>query len=170
MTPKDRLPATVRRMPEVTRRRVLIVDDDASVRESLSKVLRDAGYETLLASDGQEAIDRYDAKQVDILLLDIGLPVRNGWETFERFTGMNPTLPIVIITGQTGQYSLARMAGVGALMEKPLGAPQLLEIIKKLLAEPEEAKLRRLCGYDASVKYVPPDIFPLPPDTGHRRS
>jgi DNA-binding response OmpR family regulator len=136
---------------------VLVVDDDASVRKSLSKVLKEAGYEVVLARDGQEAVQRFDPHQTDLLVLDIGLPIKNGWETFERITSEDPVLPIIVITGQTEQYDTAVMAGAGALMEKPLDAPQLLETIEELLAEPKDARLRRLCGYQQDVRHIPSD-------------
>jgi CheY-like chemotaxis protein len=136
---------------------VLVVDDDASVRKSLSKVLRGAGYEVVLARDGQEAVERFDPEHTDLLLLDIGLPIKNGWETFERITNEDPALPIIVITGQAGQYDAAVAAGAGALMEKPLDAPQLLETMEELLAEPKEVRLRRLCGYRKDVRHIPSD-------------
>jgi len=136
---------------------VLVVDDDTSVRKSLSKVLRDAGYEVVLAKDGQEAIERFDPHQTDLLLLDLDLPIKNGWENFERITSENPVLPIIIITGQTVQYNTTASEGVGALMEKPFDAPQLLETMEELLAEPKEARRRRLCGSGAEVRHMPSD-------------
>ena len=135
--------------------KVLIADDDQSVRNSMRKVLEDAGYQVALAADGQEALERFEHEDVDLLLLDIGLPARNGWDAFERITAENPTLPIIIITGLSGQYKTAAAAGVAVLMEKPLDAPQLLRTMRKLLAEPKELRLRRLCGYKRHTRFVP---------------
>jgi len=137
------------------KKRVLVVDDDESVRESLSKVLREAGYEVRQAADGDEALKQFDPVQIDLLLLDIGLPVRNGWDTFERITSLDPQLPVIIVTGQTGQQKIARAAGVGALMEKPLDALRLLQTIQDLLAEPKESRLQRFIGYDREIRHVP---------------
>ena len=134
---------------------ILLVDDDASVRDSVRRVLEDAGYDVMLAADGQEALDRFTAGRVDLLVLDIGLPIRNGWETFEEISKRDPALPIIIITGQSNQYDTALAAGVGALMEKPLDAPHLLMTLKDLLVEPEQNRLRRLCGYSHSTRHVP---------------
>ncbi|MGA3284219.1 MAG: response regulator [Verrucomicrobiota bacterium] len=135
--------------------KVLIVDDDASVRESLRKVLEDAGYKVALAADGREAVEQFEAGHVDLLLLDIGLPVKNGWDAFERITNEAPVLPIIIITGQANQHDMAVAAGVGALMEKPLGVTELLNTMQELLAEPIEARLLRLCGYGRDTRHVP---------------
>jgi DNA-binding response OmpR family regulator len=137
------------------RKRVLIVDDDAPVREAIGSVLRNARYEVMQSGDGQEALEKFDPKQIDLLLLDLGLPNKSGWDTFEGFTSQNPTLPIIIITGQSRQSEMARAAGVGALMEKPLDAAQLLQTMEELLNEPEEARLRRVAGYSQDVRYIP---------------
>ena len=131
-----------------------MADDDVSVREALSKVLKDAGYEVLLAADGPEALARLGTNRVDLVLLDIGLPKKSGWDIFERITSQDPGLPIIIITGQTGQYATARAAGAGALMEKPLDVDKLLETMRQLTAEPRETRLRRMLGYRHDVRRV----------------
>ena len=137
--------------------RVLVVDDDPSVRQSVSKVLKDAGYDVVDAADGKQALESFDPNGIDLVILDIGLPIQSGWEIFERITRVNPILPIVMITGQTDQIHVARAAGVSALLEKPLNAPQLLHTIRELLAEPRESRLKRLCSYGREVKHVTSD-------------
>lgn len=136
------------------KKRVLIVDDDVSVRKSIGSVLSETGYEVMQATDGLEALARFDAKQIDLLLLDINLPNESGWDTFERFTGKNPFLPVIIITGQDRQTEMAMAAGAGALMEKPLDVAQLLQTVHELLNESDEARLRRVCGYRRDGRYV----------------
>ena len=137
------------------KKKVLIVDDDAPVRDAISSVLQKAGYDVLQAGDGEQALTQFDSKQIDLVLLDLGLPNKSGWDTFEGFTSQNPTLPIIIITGQARQSEMAMAAGVGALMEKPLDAAQLLQTMHELLIETEEDRLRRLCGYSRDVRYIP---------------
>ncbi len=137
------------------KKKVLVVDDDTSVRKSLCKVLKEAGYEVMAAADGLEAIVQFENWQVDLLLLDIGLPVKSGWEIFERITSQAPEFPIIIITGKANQYDMAVAAGVGALMEKPLDVTQLLKTVQQLLDESKETRLRRLCGYRHDVHYLP---------------
>jgi CheY-like chemotaxis protein len=127
--------------------RVLIIDDDASVRESIQKVLKGAGYEVTTAADGEEAVTRFVPERIDLVLLDLNLPFRSGWEVFERLTAQHPTIPLIIITGMPNQYRTALAAGVDALMEKPIDAPALLRTMDELLAEPAEARVRRLYDY-----------------------
>lgn len=135
--------------------KVLIVDEDASVRESVRKVLEDAGYQVALAANSREAVEQFESGRVDLLLLDIGLPVKNGWAAFERITNEAPLLPIIIVTGQASQHDLAVAAGVGALMEKPLEVTALLKTMQELLAEPMEARLHRLCGDVRTTRHWP---------------
>jgi DNA-binding response OmpR family regulator len=135
---------------------VLIVDDDAAIRESLRKLLQAEGYEVRLAANGQEGLDQFDPARVDLVLLDLNLPAKSGWDCFERFSFINPFLPIIIITGRDDQYSLAAAAGVGALMEKPLDVPLLLQTITALFTEPAETRLKRLVGLNKDVRYAAP--------------
>jgi DNA-binding NtrC family response regulator len=139
-------------------RKVLIVDDDKSVRESLSKVLRQEGYEVALAADGSEALEKFDRLKLDLVLLDLSLPVMNGWEIFEHVTREDPLLPVIIVTGQANQYGTAATVGAGALMEKPLDILRLLRTMKRILTESREARLRRLCGLSEGTRQIPRDI------------
>jgi DNA-binding NtrC family response regulator len=136
------------------KQRVLIIDDDASVRESIRKVLKRAGYEVTTAADGEEAVTRFVPEQIDLVLLDLNLPFRSGWDVFERLTAQHPAMPLIIITGMPDQYQTALAAGVGALMEKPIDAPALLRTMEELLAEPAEARLRRMCGYQQDTRHL----------------
>lgn len=135
---------------------ILVVDDDLQIRESLGKLLRAEGYEVALAADGQAGIDLFDKQRIDLVLLDLSLPGDGGWEIFGAITDTNPCLPIIIITGRENQHELATLAGVGALMEKPLNLPVLLETVSKLIAEAPEARLERLVGLRSDLRYVPP--------------
>ena len=138
------------------KKKILVVDDDPQIRESLRKVLRAEGYEVVLAADGQEAIEKFNSERIDLLLLDLNLPDNSGWDIFGTITSLNPFLPIIIITGRQNQHELATGAGVGALMEKPLDVPKLLRIIAELTAEPAETRLKRLVGLHGDTRYVPP--------------
>jgi CheY-like chemotaxis protein len=113
---------------------ILLVDDDASVRKAVEKVLRSAGYDVVLAAGGLEAVARIQAQSVDLVLLDIGLPNQNGLEACRHLSREYAKVPIIVITGQTGQSKTALAAGAAALMEKPLDAQRLLEVIQEFLS------------------------------------
>lgn len=135
--------------------KVLIIDDDQAIRESMKQILQREDYEVFLAADGRAFLERFDPREIDLLLLDIDLPVRSGWEIFEEVTRRNPALPIIVITGHPGQFRVARAAGVGAFMEKPIEAVNLLQTMQAVLAEPEECRLRRLAGRGGRPRHVP---------------
>jgi len=119
-------------------KRILLVDDERSIRESLSKILGAENYEVVLAANGQDAIEKNCAERIDLLILDLNMPVKNGWDALEWLIEIKPRLPVVIITGRSDQRALAETAGAAALMEKPLDVPLLLQIIRELVAEPRE--------------------------------
>lgn len=127
----------------VSRKCILVVDDDPGVRDSLLAVLRSEGYLTLSAAGGPQALALAATKPPDLVLLDLNLPEQDGWDTFERLTSENPLLPVIVITGMPNQLFTACNAGVGALLEKPLDIPILLKTVKTLLAEPGEVRLGR---------------------------
>lgn len=140
--------------PKGMKKQILVVDDDPQIRESLRKVLRAEGYEVALAANGQEGIGRFNAERIDLLVLDLNLPGNSGWDIFGTLTSLDPFLPIIIITGRQNQQELA--AGVGALMQKPLNVPRLLQTITELLAESAETRLKRLVGLHSYVRHMPP--------------
>src|SRR5208282_3218080 len=118
--------------------KVLIADDDASVRESLRKLLHGEGYQVVSVANGAEAVETFyrEQNQIDLLLVDLNMPLKNGWATVDRLIEVNPSLPILIVTGQPNQFEMAEAAGVSALVEKPIDVPALLQVIHKLLAKP----------------------------------
>jgi len=138
-------------------KRILVVDDGSSIREALSKVLHAEDYEVVSAANGQEAIVKFGADKIDLLLLDFDLPVKDGWHTLKWLAQVNPLLPIVIITGRSNQRELAEQAGADALMEKPLDVPHLLQTIRELMAEPRERRVQRASCRAVGFRYVPCD-------------
>jgi len=127
--------------------KVLLVEDDDAVHCALAEVLQGEGYEVLHGfglADAKLATQLHE--DIGLVLLDLKLGVENGWDVFECLTRSNPMLPIVIITARSHQYELAKAAGAGALMEKPLNIPRLLDLIARLIAERPVQRLARLAG------------------------
>jgi CheY-like chemotaxis protein len=87
------------------------------------------------------------------VLLDLNMPVKNGWDTFEQLTREHPLLPIIIATARPNQLFTALSAGAGALLEKPMDIPTLLQTMEKLLAESAEQRLARLAGKETVFHY-----------------
>lgn len=121
----------------------------------MKKILQREGFEVLLAPDGRVALEQFDPHGIDLLLLDIDLPVRSGWEVFEEFTARRTALPVIVITGHPGQHPIAQAAGVDAFMEKPLDAPKLLQTMCAVLATPEAERLRRLENREGRAQHQP---------------
>jgi DNA-binding response OmpR family regulator len=136
-------------------KRILLVDDEASVREMVGRVLMGEGFNVLLAGDGPEALRVAAANPIDLVLLDLNMPGLSGWDTFEKLTRENPFLAVIIITARPNQLFTAVGAGVGALLEKPLDFPTLLETVRTLLAESDEMRLARLTGERGAIHYQP---------------
>ena len=134
---------------------ILLVDDDASVREMIGRVLAAEGYHVLTASNGAEAVDIAAVNAIDLVLLDLNMPVMGGWETFEKLTSRDPLLGIIIITARPNQLFTSIGAGVGALLEKPLDFHILLKTINDLLKESAELRLERIAGFKTEFRYVP---------------
>ena len=136
----------------VAKKAILVVDDDRQIRQALGKTLRAEGYQVVLAADGQAGIDLLATLQVDLVLLDLSLPGKDGWDVFEQMSSQNPLLPVIVITGRQNQSFMAAAAAVGALIEKPLDVPFLLRTIPELLAEPPQARIARLAGRQTHLR------------------
>jgi len=118
---------------------VLVVEDDAALREALSEVLADEGYDLLSARDGLEAVNCLKkGNRPDVILLDLSMPVVNGWE-FRMFQKRDPDLaqiPVILITA--GGYTREEVAWLepSALLPKPLDLPYLLSAVRKFCVSP----------------------------------
>jgi DNA-binding response OmpR family regulator len=134
-------------MPDETMsKQVLVVDDDSSIRESLKKVLLETGYGVALAANGTEAESELEKQQIDLLILDLNMPERDGWDVLERVNSNHPLLPVMMITGLIDQLDSTNIPGVSALLEKPIDVSVLLATMEDLLAETVEDRMRRVSG------------------------
>jgi two-component system alkaline phosphatase synthesis response regulator PhoP len=139
------------------RKKILVVDDDTAVRESLINALSYEDYLPLGAANGDEALRMIDAEKPDLVLLDINMPGKNGWDVFEHILRKHPLLAVIILTARPNQLFTSLGAGVGALIEKPFDFFKLLEIIRELLSEPVEERVARLAGHASSFQYIRPN-------------
>ena len=151
MNPKARMKPSA----SARQQTLLLVDDDSAVRSMVGRVLADEGYLVLSAANGAEALGIAEVTRLDLVLLDLNMPVQGGWDTFEQLTSKYPLLPVIIITARANQLFTALGAGVGALLEKPLDFPELIETVRALLAEPAETRLARLTGRSTEFHYLP---------------
>ena len=134
--------------PERKAYQILVVDDDGPVREMLARVFAEEGYSVWPAAHGEDAIKIAAATQIDLVLLDLGLPGKGGWDAFEELTLRDPLLAVIVITAKPNQLEVAQAAGAGALFEKPLDFPALLRTAAELIAEPPAVRVARMVGFN----------------------
>ena len=147
------------RLPEpgvlnAPKKTILLADDDASVRMMVGRLLDAENYNVLFARNGREAARRFKADPPDLVLLDLNMPEKDGWEAFEEMCEVNPMLPIIIITASPYEYERAVQLGADALMEKPLNLSLLLKSIRELLAESPSACMARLTNPNFKTNYL----------------
>ena len=153
--PSPRTTSTRARSTNGPGKRILLVDDDPTVRDSLNDVLLSEGYWVIPAENGQQALDLANKSSVDLVLLDLNMPVKNGWDTFEQLSREHPLIPVIIATARPNQLFTALGAGVGALLEKPMDITTLLRTMKELLVETADQRLARLAGRRTEFHYQP---------------
>jgi CheY-like chemotaxis protein len=123
---------------------ILIVEDNEPSRDVLARRLERRGYGVVAAVDGQDALAKARSAQPDLILMDLGLPVMDGWEATRRLKGDPATrhMPIIVLSAHamTTDRELALAAGGDEFDTKPLRFPQLLEKIEFLLARGAVAK------------------------------
>src|SRR5690348_8109070 len=115
--------------------RILVVDDDRAVRESLRRSLEFNGYQVDLASDGQAALDAVTAQRPDAMVLDVMMPRLDGLEVCRRLRGGGDDLPILVLTARDAVSD--RVAGLDAgaddYLPKPFALEELLARLRALL-------------------------------------
>jgi CheY-like chemotaxis protein len=117
--------------------RILLIEDNEMNRDMLSRRLARRGYEVLLAEDGAEGVMAAAREQPDLVLMDMSLPVLDGWEATRRLKAAPATRPIPIIAltahAMSSDRERALEAGCDDYDTKPIELPRLLEKIERLL-------------------------------------
>jgi DNA-binding response OmpR family regulator len=117
---------------------ILLADDDPAIRQMLGQVLSLEQYRVIFAATGRETAAKFISSLPDLVLLDLNMPDRDGWDAFHLMNGTHPTVPVIVITARPGQQERAANLGVASLMEKPLDIPMLLKTVRDLLEERRE--------------------------------
>jgi DNA-binding response OmpR family regulator len=117
--------------------RILIVDDDETVRSLLRATLPEGGYDVLEASDGDQALELIALEPPDLVLLDWHLPGRAGSQVLDEIKSRDPDLPVVVLTAQhqPPHRALAEALGVDVFLTKPFSPMELLDTVERLLAK-----------------------------------
>ena len=116
---------------------VLVVDDFADNREMYSEYLSFSGFDVIEARNGKEAVDAAQERQPDIIIMDLSLPVMDGWEATRRLKADDRTrrIPVVALTGHAlaGHSKGAKDAGCDSFLAKPCLPDQLVAEIRRML-------------------------------------
>jgi two-component system OmpR family response regulator len=114
---------------------ILIVDDEAGVRELLGDALRIAGFETSTASDGMSALTSIRNKKPDLLIIDINMPLMDGFELVERLRSTGDNTPALMLSARADRADVTRGLTLGAddYVTKPFGLEELLLRVKAIL-------------------------------------
>ncbi len=118
-------------------KKILLVDDSVSIRQVAGIALRRAGYETVEASNGKEALGLLDGNKLNLIISDVNMPVMNGIE-FLKAVKQHPTskfTPVVMLTTEAGDdlKQQGRAAGAKAWIVKPFQPQTLLDAVSKLI-------------------------------------
>ena len=114
---------------------ILIVDDEAGVRELLGDALRIAGFETSTAADGMSALTAIRNKKPDLLIIDINMPLMDGFELVERLRSTGDNTPALMLSARADRADVTRGLTLGAddYVTKPFGLEELLLRVKAIL-------------------------------------
>ncbi|MEI8317466.1 MAG: response regulator [Planctomycetia bacterium] len=116
--------------------RVLLVDDDAEIIESMRTVLESKGYEILVARDGNQGLLIAERENPDLVVLDMMMPKRSGFLVLERLRRSRPVpMRVIMITANEGSRhrAYAEMLGVDDYIRKPFAMDRLLDSVQRLL-------------------------------------
>ncbi|NVJ06075.1 response regulator [Myxococcus sp. AM001] len=115
---------------------VLVVDDDPDILEALSEILEAEGFEIRRARNGKEALDRLEPEPPNLILLDLMMPVMDGWEFAQRMRQLPPEvarIPLIVLSADRNVGSKASDIGAVGHLAKPFELNDLLDMVRRSL-------------------------------------
>ncbi|MEK8130299.1 response regulator transcription factor [Paenibacillus filicis] len=115
--------------------KILIADDDAHIRELITLFLRNEGFEIVEAGDGEEALAIIENSRIDLVILDIMMPVMDGWELCKEIRRVHADIPLLMVTvqGEAGHRVKGFQLGTDDYLTKPFNPLELVLRVKALL-------------------------------------
>jgi CheY-like chemotaxis protein len=112
--------------------RVLVVDDEEDLRELVSDVLKEGGYEVTIAAGGEEALAVAGRERFDLVVTDLGMPGVSGWDVAAGCRKIQPRIRIILLTGWGAELDPARAerAGIDRILKKPFDMKELLRSVQ----------------------------------------
>jgi chemosensory pili system protein ChpA (sensor histidine kinase/response regulator) len=119
-------------------KKILIVDDDSSMRELLENRLRSNGYDVVEASNGVGAFVQTIDEKPDLILLDVNMPVMDGYKFVQtiRWREQFKDIPILVVSGRLNTRGLFREMGITHFLSKPFRSEELLEMVEESIKNP----------------------------------
>ena len=120
--------------------RVLVIDDEEDVRETLADMLREQSHEVVVAENGAEGLERFQSATFDLVLTDLAMPGISGWQVARAVKAARPDVPVVLVTGWGVELSpeQLRSNGVDRVMTKPFRLQEVLEVVATLRRRPPD--------------------------------
>lgn len=116
--------------------RIMVIDDDQTIRDVLRDYLQELGYFVILAADGLEGMDRIKQEQYDLIILDIRMPYVSGIGLVKIAREINPDIPVICMTGYgISPEKIAAEEQVDLILSKPFELKTLSQAISKLLPQ-----------------------------------
>lgn len=110
---------------------VLVVDDDTSILDTVSAILEGEGYDVVSATSGEEALDAVKRRRPAVILLDMRMPVMDGWAVARALRSQGINVPIVVMTAAESAKRWADEVGAEGYLAKPFGLDELLQIVQR---------------------------------------
>src|SRR5579859_950821 len=127
---------TASERPQGPKKKILLVDDDREIVESMRLALDATGFETIVARDGNQGLSMAEREDPDLVILDMMMPKRSGFLVLEKLRRSRPVpLRVIMITANEGSRhkAYAEMLGVDDYIRKPFAMDRLMESVKRLL-------------------------------------
>ena len=122
--------------PEMAKKGVFLIEDDQDIRSSIIDILEEEGFAIDWAANGQEALDVMEGYDPDLILLDMKMPVMNGWEFCRALEGRGPRPPIVVLTAAPDPAARAAEAHADGWLGKPFEYADLEATVRRFAARP----------------------------------
>lgn len=117
-------------------KKILVIDDESMLRYTLRELLVDLGYEIVEASDGKEGLEMLERFQIDLVLLDMVMPVMSGMEVLYKMRDLQYQIPVILSSGRARNLDLKELQdlGVEGVLKKPYRMSQLADLLGNIEA------------------------------------
>ncbi len=139
----------------VETRKILLVDDDKSIRVSLGQALEASGFQVVAAVDGEHALEKFRGDMFDLVLLDMKMPGMDGLEVLRHIKSERPSQPVIMATGFGSVETAVEALKLGAVdyIQKPFGPDELRSIVSRVLAR-EDLSPEQVSTFEETLEWA----------------